>query len=537
MSMSDEAVTATTTATAATEDPLIKLHSPEIDFSVDGTEGGQIDEDIEVANGLRGERQIVVAETVDSEQQQIELNSELPAYSGHELDMQMFDADEEAAGNYSSADTDCSFITGVAGSGKTTLLKTRIAEDPLYAMMTASTGIAAVNLDSITIHSALGFFDADSLQDAYLQGSAQKKLRRMVGLGYKNVVVDEVSMVSHHLLDTMIRVFDDVNQNLSKFDRPIGLILVGDMCQLPPIADKKTPRLKSVTPWAFDASSWSRFEKNTTRLTKIWRQDDARFLGALNHARTGSGGEMVGLLRAGGVQFEGGLDMQFDGTTIVSKNDEVDRFNAIALDKVKGRLIKLPSQRWGQLRTEWKNIPEFTMARENAYVMLLSNKYSSPGVIDYANGDCGHIVGIQPSTSPGELPSVAVELIRNKQVVYVQPIIRSVSFKDRPEEARGEFPNSAGYDPKQHRDDKGRYVMGQIQYFPIRLGYASTVHKAQGLSLDRVQIDVRAWNFGNPGMVYVSLSRGRTMEGLRLVGQQERWAAQCKVDPRVKRWL
>ena len=85
--------------------------------------------------------------------------------------------------------------------------------------------------------------------------------------------------------------------------------------------------------------------------------------------------------------------------------------------------------------------------------------------------------------------------------------------------------------------DKRRFVEGQCELWPVRLAYASTVHKSQGLSLDRCQIDIRDHFFGQPAMLYVALSRCRTMERLRVVGQRERFVRQCAVDERVRPWL
>jgi len=79
--------------------------------------------------------------------------------------------------------------------------------------------------------------------------------------------------------------------------------------------------------------------------------------------------------------------------------------------------------------------------------------------------------------------------------------------------------------------------MGQIEYAPLRLAYASTVHKSQSLTLDRVQVDYRDHFFSSPGMLYVALSRCRTLEGLRLVGQQGTFASRCTVDERVRGWI
>ncbi len=452
------------------------------------------------------------------------------------------------------APTPCAFITGIAGSGKTFTVRARCADDPQFAALSSSTGISAVNLGTVTIHSLLGFFDTDSLRDAYIQGSAQKRLRKLAEEGYRNVVLDECSMVGTETLDLLVRVFDDVNlQRLEKGQRAVGLILVGDFMQLMPIADRppgqhSTGRRRAAvsTPWAFLSQFWPRFAKNETRLTKVWRQADTRFLAALNFARAGRGRDCLQVFQSCGQRFESFVDNEFNGTTIVGKNDEVDRINQIRLDRVKGRAIQLPSRRWaasGRVRKEWQIIPERTLLRENAYVMILANKYEE-GQIVYANGDCGWVRGIQASQDKLLPPVVLVELVRTGEVVGVESLVRAMDFGDKPEWVGGEWGEQGGDDDGRfmarphYRKQKRRWVAGQIEYFPLRVAYATTVHRAQGLSLDRVQVDFRGWMFARQhAMLYVALSRARTLEGLRLVGPPELLAERCRVDPLTVRWL
>jgi ATP-dependent DNA helicase PIF1 len=80
-------------------------------------------------------------------------------------------------------------------------------------------------------------------------------------------------------------------------------------------------------------------------------------------------------------------------------------------------------------------------------------------------------------------------------------------------------------------------VDGQLEMWPLRLAYASTVHKSQGLSLDKIQVDIRDGFFKQPAMLYTALSRCRTMEGLRVVGQRERYVSNCNIDERIRPWL
>ena len=184
------------------------------------------------------------------------------------------------------------------------------------------------------------------------------------------------------------------------------------------------------------------------------------------------------------------------------------------------------------MRTKEWGIPPSVRLKTNAYVMLLSN---APD-FGYANGDCGWIEGHSEE-------SVQVKLVRTGQVVEVPRVVRGVEHAEKPDAYSGtvSIPKSedaGAYIPRQHyRGRVKRYVMGQIEYFPLRLAYASTVHKSQSLTLDKVQCDFRDHFFSHPGMLYVALSRCRTLEGLRLVGQQGTFARHCTVDSRVREWI
>lgn len=422
--------------------------------------------------------------------------------------------------------TPVEFLTGPAGSGKTYEIRRRQSEDRDYAVLAASTGIAAINLDAITINSLIGFFDADSLRDAYMSGAVNRKLLALAKGGVRNVVIDEVSMLSAEVLDVLMRAFDEVNGDLPREVKfPLGLILVGDYLQLAPVKAE----------YAFKSQFWPRFAENTTRLVKNWRQGDGRFLDALNFARAGKGKDCAAALADLGVEFHENLDSEFDGTTVIAKNDKVDRFNSIRLDLVKGDKFAVMSRRWCGERVpgEWKNIPDVLHLKVGAYVMLLTNSYDECGALLYANGDCGHVLAFDKTS--GE---VKVKLVRNDREVAVKSIIRGVEHKHKPSGWGDVKDSSGGWLPENHRNsDKKRYVSGQVQYFPIRLAYASTVHRTQGLTLDRVQVDIRDGFFGFPGMAYVAISRVRTPEGLRVVGDRATFEKRVKMDLSVREWV
>jgi ATP-dependent DNA helicase PIF1 len=434
-------------------------------------------------------------------------------------------ADYEANEITTSGDreVECQFITGPAGTGKTFTIKQRIEEDRNYGILCATTGIAGVNLGATTINAVLGYFDTESLNELFVNGRLTRKLAEL-SKQYKNIIVDEISMMDGAQLDTLKRAAQDVADNYTSVKHPIGIILTGDFCQLPPVKGK----------WAFDAQCWPDFEKNITRLTKYWRQTDEKFLNGINTIRSGDGRAGMEWLKQTPVQFVGGLDTKFDGTTIVAKNVQVDRVNFLSLQDVKGKDIKVMSKRWGRQRGEWKLIPDELHVKVGAYVMILAN--DSPH-FTYANGDCGHIEEYDPTRL-----IFRIKLARNGNVVEVPHIVRTFEQSDEPADLPSKFdqwPSNQWYDAKKpfKVEKRRKYGIGQVFYPPIRLAYAATVHKTQGLSLDRIQMDVRDAFFGSPSMVYVALSRARTPEGLRIIGGVDTFVGRVKTAPEVLKWL
>lgn len=430
--------------------------------------------------------------------------------------------------NDEECDVPAVFITGSAGCGKTHLVRELIQKRPSFAVLAATTGIAAVNLSTTTINSLLRYYDTASLADNYAYGYLNSQLHKIAD-EFENIVIDEFSMGDGAALDILMKSIGEVNQyeTMQSRGRKLGLILVGDFCQLPPVKAK----------WAFESKRWKDFDRHTIRLTKMWRQSDPRFLEALNFLRSGDGSAAVEILREI-TNWKSAIDRDFDGTTIVAKNDEVDRHNWLALEDLDGEIIRFPVKTWGTLtgplrdRGEWKNIPEALDLKIGAYVMILANKTFAGGMI-YANGDCGHVTEIDVPNK-----AVKVKLVRTGSVVSVERITRNVAQKEEPDEDLWD-PEMGMWDGKKpyYSEEKKRYITGGITYVPLRLAYASTVHKSQGLSLDRVQVDSRAHFFGKPGMAYVAISRARTPEGLYIVGTPRLFATRVSIDEKVRKWL
>jgi hypothetical protein len=421
------------------------------------------------------------------------------------------------------------YVTGSAGTGKTTIMRAWAQEHP-GAVLCATTGIAAVNLgDAVTVNSLLGYFDTASLRENYLHNFLQNRLRKLRTGGLTRIILDEVSMMEADALTLLVRALEEVNNESAVLvgDEPeMGLTLVGDFLQLPPIGAKETKedgtakRRVEKAKYAFEAPEWAEhFEPNVVRLTKIHRQADLGFVAALQALRKREALEALEVLRS---CLRRSGDPHFPGTTIYAKNAEVDRHNLLRLRELTTAPVLYTSTRQGKERPEWKNIPATLALKPGALVMVLSNFYDNLGgdrELVAANGDLAEYLGPGASSSTDQPTqrSAQVKLRRNERVVTI-PMVEA------------EFRKPTG-DRKQPWE-----VVGTITYMPLRLAYATTVHKSQGLSLDEVQLNIADPFWAAPAMLYVGVSRARTLAGLQIVGTMEQLRAKTNFDPRVERW-
>jgi ATP-dependent DNA helicase PIF1 len=402
------------------------------------------------------------------------------------------------------------FLTGLAGSGKSTLINEVDRQNLGLLEKCATTGIAAINLNSRTIHSLLKFYDVQSLKLSFMRGTLHKNLS-IIRKRASKILLDEASMFSADLLDLVVEAIDSVNDEHG--GRNLGLWLTGDLVQLPPVN----------APYVFESKYWDRFDSNTVKLDKIWRQQNKEFLDGINLIRAGKGSEAVQTLKSSGVTFASEIDDNFQGTTLVSTNAGVDIYNAKRLNMIRSPEIIVYPTYEGEESPEWKRlVADKTTLKVGALVMILSN--DTPN-FTYANGDLGIIDSYNKKTQRFD-----VKLKRNGHVVSIGRIERLNLSDYRPRNAIN------GYIPT--RDPKtGMWIIGKVQFHPLRIGYASTIHKSQGLSLDAVQIDTSGGFFGSDSMAYVAISRAKTPEGLRLVGDPSTIARKIRINPLVHRYV
>lgn len=427
------------------------------------------------------------------------------------------------------------YVGGPAGTGKTYLVRER-AERYNGVQLCATTGIAAVNLGEgvTTINALLGYYDTASLQDLWTQGFLSSKLMRLWQSGLRHIVLDEVSMLDAEQLTIMSLAVQEINQRLEGQGGRLGLTLTGDFCQLPPVK----------APFAFESDAWGDYDQNKTMLTKFWRQTDPNFLQALQDARRGQGARAAEYFEP---FFQLGQDPDYPSVTLLAKNDDVDRFNALRMSKLPWEKVSYKSVRWGKPRAEWKQIPEMLNLKVGALVMVLANQkeYDDEGAptgdYDYVNGDLGELLDDTPTVKLRRTGKTkAVMPVRRDTLVPLEPGRR----KELVAQGKGHLIVCSNISCRTCREGEGEKcknarfeIAGQVTYVPLRLAYATTVHKSQGLTLDQVQVDFRDGFFKSPGMLYVALSRVRTPEGLRLVGRPEQFVQRCKADPKVGGWL
>lgn len=418
-------------------------------------------------------------------------------------------------------------ITGDAGTGKTTTVKA-LADADRSVKMCATTGIAAVNLDTTTLNSLLKYFNTASLVLNYTNGLLTRRLRELyLDQGLRTLGIDEISMMPAEQLEVIYRAVQTVNQRV---DQPIKLILTGDFAQLPPVSTKEEP-----AKWAFMADCWEHLGDCVERLTKVWRQTDPKFLEGLNLARRGKGPAAAAALRTAGVTYTGKQDEEFPGTTIFAINRRVDEFNQKRLMQLTTPPVTLQNKFVGTMKKEWKDLVPGTpggklpplVVKPGALVMILANDLSgaADGEMAYGNGDLGVVQDLAPNGG------VRVKLQRTGESHIIGRIRRwhECDKGDSGAEWYEDMRNSGG--------GRGGWACGYMDWYPLRLGWATTVHKSQGLSLDNIQVDVRDWFFGSPNMAYVALSRARTPGGLRIVGGEAILARQIKAAPEVQQWL
>ncbi len=372
------------------------------------------------------------------------------------------------------------FLTGCAGSGKTHLLNQYIKylrDNKVKVGITASTGLAATHLDGRTIHSWSGIGITERLN--------AKELKRLVNddkiwqrIKYtKSLIIDEISMLSASRLDLVSYVCQAVRQDM----RPFGglqIVLCGDFFQLPPVAglggDKR---------FVFDANVWEELKLKICYLDEQYRQEDDRFSELLNNIRANR--KMTESYKILMERLNKKIDINICPTKLLTHNYNVDSHNDIELAKLSGVAVFQRMQCEGQAHLVEKLkesclAPEVLELRLGAVVMFVRNNFEK----GYANGTIGKVIAF---TSENNYP--IIKTVKGAEIVA---------------------------SPETWLIDENNKMLASVIQVPLRLAWAITIHKSQGMSLDCAEIDLsRTFEYG---MGYVALSRVRSLAGIKLLG-------------------
>ncbi len=377
------------------------------------------------------------------------------------------------------------FLTGEPGAGKTHTVNAYVQylrAHRIEPAITASTGIAATHIHGMTIHSWSGIAIKKELTKDDLQKLAHNKFisRRLIKAHV--LIIDEVSMLAAHTLDMV----DAVCRKVRGIQHPFGglqVVLVGDFFQLPPVSRAGEPR----PGFAFQSEAWMELEPTVCYLTEQHRQDDADFLSVLAAIRTGEYSEE----HRGHLQGRVG---KFQKTNqelprLFPHNTDVDTINTRELGKLAGgeREFLMESSGGEHLVETLKRgclSPERLVLKVGASVMCTKNNPEQ----EFVNGTLGTITGFS------ELSGYPVVRALDGREFAAPPMAWSV-------------------------EEDGK-VKAWIRQVPLRLAWAMTIHKSQGMSMDAAVIDLSgAFEFGQG---YVALSRVRRLSGLHLLGFNER---------------
>jgi len=392
------------------------------------------------------------------------------------------------------------FLTGRAGTGKTAVIKYFMKNTRKRVLLAASTGIAALNVGGVTLHRLAGVGTA---LPADLGIDLPKvKQKRMELRTYDTIIIDEVSMVNADLMDSVDRTLRYITGKRAEAFGGFQIVMVGDPYQLPPVVtstDKKYyNRAGYKSPWFFDAQVWDRNPFTTIDLKHIFRQDDETFKDLLNSVRDGSTSlEQLNILNTLGSRPGKTENALLLGST-----------NRIVLERNRSRLAKLPGRThvytarvntgFGRGEPAERRLD----LKVGAHIMLLNND----GQDRWVNGSLGEVENCHPD-------GISVRLWDTDEVHDVE------KYAWVPD----------GTTPKEYQSAPKYWQL------PIKLAWAVSIHKSQGLSLPEIEIDMGQGGAFEGGMTYVALSRATSPWGVYF--NQPLTPNDIIVDPHVKRFF
>lgn len=385
------------------------------------------------------------------------------------------------------------FLTGPAGSGKTYLLNSFIAylkQQRISYAVTASTGIAATHLGGRTIHSWSGIGIKEHMTEKDVQKMLKKPLMRQRLTKTDILIIDEVSMLHAHQLDLINKILRYARNSWEPFGG-MQVVLAGDFFQLPPV--KKSGGDRSVQ-FVNQSQTWKDMDLRVCYLSEQYRQTGDALTQILSDIRTKSVTERTyALLEEIGMRD---VDHMQEYTKLYTHNMSVDTVNEKELQKISGRSYKyrMVSDGNDKLVEALKNgclAPEELVLKKGALVMFVRNNFDH----GYVNGTVGTVVDFDEDHMP------IVETRDGEEIVV---------------------------GPETWMIEEDGADLASIKQLPLRLAWAITIHKSQGMTLNAAEIDLR--RCFEYGMGYVALSRVRALQDIVLLGINE---IALQVDPVV----
>ncbi len=389
------------------------------------------------------------------------------------------------------------FLTGKAGTGKTTFLKTIVEKSRKRPIVVAPTGVAAINAGGVTIHSFFQlpftpYVPGAKVDSKFDFGREKRKIIASIDL----LIIDEISMVRADLLDAIDAVLRRFRDHYLPFGG-VQLLMIGDLAQLTPVVTPEDEQMLKPyydTPYFFGSKALQQIDYVTIQLEHVYRQQDLSFIGILNQIRDGHPtAEALEMLNSR-CQPTFIPNPEESYIRLTTHNQLANYYNETELRKLLGRSFLFHAEISGTFPDYSYPTAETLELKLGAQVMFVKNDPSADHL--YYNGRIGRVVYLDDK-------KILVCCEGDHEAIEVEPL---------------EWENTR-YSLNEETREIETEVQGTFKQYPLRLAWAITIHKSQGLTFDHAIIDANQ-SFA-PGQVYVALSRCRTLEGLVLASRLE----------------